>query len=658
MKRIRIFAIAALLSGLTLTSCESFFDVDLDNQANLDEIFSQATTTKRYLQHIYSYIPMEEEIIGSEGWVVPRSDEALYSFTNDVYYNYYKTGNYSSATPDMGSRYYNYWAKNYQAIQQCSIFLANVDKDKEDLPEVIAYMKAEARFLRAYYYFCLFRQYGPVFIWGDQLADDNIDPASIDRHTVEQNIGFIVGELDAILNDLPLKVSDLQQENLFQGRATRGAALALKSRVLLYAASPLYNGCELYKGQMKNIRGEYLFPQTKDETKWQDAADAAWAVIELNQYDLCKRGTGSDKFKDGAASYQAVMFDTWNEETIWGWWRRTTAGSYDWTGTHGIIQALPAFDGFIPGTTSTYQTRISPNATGFAGIAPSLKLIDSYPMWETGRYPVEGYQGRNDQSKPVVDPQSGYEATGWVEGYKQPVDADWAPAFKAHKSCVGRDPRFYSCLVPNGFYWPYQPANTRFTGYKNPECSSPFDPSKSGSLRVGYIWRRMYKAGQSMMTLTELQAMKYVYPAFRMAEIYLNYAEACNEKPERDEAAALEYLNKVRNRSGLNNIQEAYPEIYGDKELLRWCIQKERMVEFGLECQRHYDACRWMIAEDEYPGRPWTLNMNATTYEESYDRTNDEFGSMTFRFTGKDYLFPISANLRSEMTNMTQNYGF
>ena len=660
MKQIRILATAVLACCFSLSSCDSFFDVQLDDQATMEEIFSQPTTAKKYLQHIYSYLPMEEEIVGSEGWVVPRSDEGQYSFLQWVQYISYKTGNYSPATASGGStqeQYFNFWPKCYKAINQCSIFLSYIDLDTIDSKSVITYMKAEARFLRAFYYFCLFRQYGPVYIWGDRIADEAILGSSIDRHTVEENIKFIVDELDAIKNDLPLDVSDLESEDLFMGRVTRGAALALKARVLLYAASPLYNGCDLYKGQMKNMRGDFLFPQTPDPEKWQKAADAAWDVIEMNKYNLCSapNPTG-DKFKDGAAAYQEVMFKNWNEETIWGWWRRTTTGGYDYTGTHGIVQALAPFGGTNPATNKAYNEQVC-GATGYGGIAPSLKLVDTYPMWESGRYPVTGYEGTNDLSKPIIDPKSGYVAEGFTEGYKQPVDADWAPAFKAHNSCIGRDPRYYSNLVPNGFYWPNEKAGVRFTGYNNTECTSPYSAS-SNCVRVGYMWRRMYKADASLLTLDEIKALRYVYPAFRMAEIYLNYAEACNEKPNRDETSALEYLNKVRNRVGLNNIEVAYPEIKGNQELLRWCIQKERMVEFSMEGQRHYDACRWMIAKKEYPGQQWTLRMSANNYEDSYQRVNNELLIGDNVFTDRDYLFPISSKQLSEMVNITQNYGF
>lgn len=642
MKQLRILVVTILIAVFSLTSCESFFDVKLDDQANIDEIFSKSTTTKRYLAHLYSYIPIEEEIINRHGWVVPRSDEGQFSFYQWVYYLLYRTGSYSSATPS-NITYYNYWPEFYIGINQCSVFLANVDKDKEDTAAVITMMKAEARFLRAYFYFCLFRQYGPVYIWGDQLADEAIAASSIDRHTVEQNIEFIEKELAKAAADLPTTLSEVGEgETRWMGRATKGAALALRARVLLYAASPLYNGCDLFMGKMKNMYGDFLFPQSKDDSKWDRAAEAAWEVIKMGQYDLCKDNSTGDKFKDGAASYQKVMFEPWNQETIWGWWWRCYDG-YKYMGTVGghLGPALPP-----------QMFKLD----AYGGIAPSLKLIDTYPMWESGRYPITGYQGQNDLSKPIIDPQSGYSATGFTENYKQPIDVDWASPIKAHNSCVGRDPRFYANFVPNGFWWPHEDMNTRFTCYDNAECTSRY--SATGQcIRVGYAWRRLYKANTTLNTYDEYKAIKYVYPAFRLAEVYLSYAEACNEKPQRDEAAALEYLNKVRNRVGLNNIEKAYPEIRGNKDLLRWCIQKERMAEFAFEAQRHYDACRWMVAKDEYPGENWTLHVSATSYEASYERVSTDFVGAPAVFRDKDYLFPISSLQLAEMTNMTQNYG-
>ena len=142
MKKIRIFA-TALLLAFTLSSCESFFDVELDDQAKIEDIFRQKTEVQKYLSHLYSYIPQEEEVVGMHGWTVGRSDEALFSWYQWVYYTQFRTGNYSSATTN-----FNYWPDYYIGINQCSIFLKYIDLDKEDTPTTVAYMKAEARFLR------------------------------------------------------------------------------------------------------------------------------------------------------------------------------------------------------------------------------------------------------------------------------------------------------------------------------------------------------------------------------------------------------------------------------------------------------------------------------------------------------------------------------
>lgn len=645
MKKLKIFAIVLLLA-FTFTSCESFFDVELDDQAKIEDIFKQKTEVLKYLSHLYSYIPMEEEVVGHEGWTVGRSDEALFSWYQWVYYTQFRTGNYSSATTN-----FNYWPYYYIGINQCSIFLQYIDLDKEDTPEKIAYMKAEARFLRAYYYFLMFRQYGPVFVWGDKVSDETIDGKSIDRHTVEQNVDFMVGELDAIKADLPIRTDDIGVDgDQWAGRVTRGAALALKSRILLYAASPLYNGCDLYKGKMQNIRGEFLFPQTKDDNKWELAAQAAKDVIDLAEtgiYALYEDTKETDEFVRCMKSYQGMRMEPWNEETIWGWWCRS-GDAYGWLGGTGGLLACA-----MPSMTKVGGVILQ----GYGGIQPSLKLVDTYPMVTTGRYPITGYEGQNDYSKPIVDPKSGYKATGFTENYKQP-GIDWGAGIKAHNSCINRDARYYACLLPNGFWWPNRQLNIKFTCYDNDECTNRWGPGEgNGITRVGYVWRLLYQNDKSLSEGKDYTTIKTVYPAFRLAEIYLNYAEACNEKPQRDENAAFEYLNRVRARAGLNKIQEAYPEILGNKDLLRWCIQKERMVEFGLSAMRHYDACRWMVAKAEYPCNNWTLRVSSTTYEGSYDRVYTDYVGSPAVFRDKDYLYPVNAAQLAEMTNMTQNYG-
>ncbi len=678
MKKKFVFALFAAL--LTLSACDSYFDIDFQDQANLEEIFSKKNTTERYLTHLYSYLPHDEDTHNGTGYVIPRSDEGLFGFLGYGPFNKLRSGDYSTAAQGDVVKY-NVWKDMYIAIRQCTIFMDYVDLDVEDTPQVRTAMRAEARFLRAFYYFCLFRQYGPVIIWGDDLAPENAEGSKLDRNTVEENIDFIVSELDKAAKDLPTTLTEIGANDSWTGRATKAAALALKSRVLVYAASPLYNGqdggnLKSVFTSKKNLYGKQIFPEY-DQSKWDKAAAAAKDVIDLGSFNLCTPTSGNNDFQRAASAYQNVFFETWNQETIWGWWHlgigHTDGGFATWIGATGsfMYSTVPNFPS--PTITTSYEM--------LQAYTPSLKMVDAYPMAQTGRYPVLGYQknGRfNDLSKPIVDAASGYSTTGWTENYTQPVDADWAPTFKAHNTTVGRDARYYSSIVPDGFYWPSDKIKKRWVSFKSttdPMVTVPVTKFESAALNwVGYACRRWYKANTAFVTGADFTgAQRYVYPAFRLAEIYLNYAEACNEKTERNVDESITYLDKVRQRSGLNGIRAAYPEIAFEnasgtttiagisktnKEWLRWFIQQERWCEFGMEAMRHYDMCRWMRAEDEYPCAAWTLNMKAENYEDLYTRRSDIMPMDNADFHYRDYFYPIISTQLAEMVNFTQNPGW
>ena len=657
-----------------LTACDSFFDINTKDQATLEDVMSRSTAVRQYLAHLYAYIPNDENLRANEGGTSLRSDEALHG-KSQWETDWYKVrrGEYSSASSTaVGSG--NYWKKYYEAINECTTFIDNLHYDKEDSDKLVSCMEGEARFLRAYYYFCLFLHYGPVFLWQDAEgnpvpSDQGISGEEIDRHTVDQNVDFMVRELDRAIELLPQNISDVIAAYSNMGRATRGAAMALKSRLLLMAASPLYNGQNgtgIYAG-LTNMRGEELFP-AYDASKWVRARDAAKTIIDLNQYQLTEKGAPLASIQDAANSYQSVWFENWgsNPEIIWGWWYRQWAEDY-----LGSIGGEIAFSAPSGGRLCR---------RGFSLITPSLKLIDAYPMAETGRYPVVGYEetaGLLDLSRPIVDVESGYKATGWTENYQQVVDVSpsWARPFKAHNTTVGRDARFYSNFVPNGFWWPCErPMDNealRFTCWDNPDCTSPYSATE-GCNRVGYVWRRLYKAGNQLKEDTVYISIRYLFPAFRLAEVYLSYAEACNEMEARDAAEAIRYVDLVRARSGLRGLQEAYPEIdfaggggtigtvtRTGKEWLRWMIRQEKLCEFAFEgSQRHYDAIRTMTAEKEYNMENWTLHVTADNYEDSYERVSDDYIGGRSLFRQRDYLFPFGSAQLAEMTNFTQNPGW
>lgn len=657
----RIFKLTAIvLFALGAMSCDSYFDVELQDQATLEEMFSKRGTARQLAAHMYAYLPKEENPVDAttEGGFSGRTDARQVNasaYANTVFD--LRVGDYSPASITG----YNLWENYYKAIAHCTLMIENIHLDVEDNQAVRDYMQAEARFMRAFYYFCLFRTYGPVIVWGDQAAQSNVVGADLDRNTFEENINFIVSELDKAIEVLPMSISEVGlNEGSDMGRATKGAAMALKSRVLLYAASPLFNGNELYKG-MTNHYGEKIFSQEYDHTRWEEAKKAAKAVIDLNYYKLVKaEAQTGDKFVDGIRNYQQIFFKQWNEETIWGWWMNFYT---DWLGRTG---------GFIGACAPRNIT-----VEGWQSITPSFKLVDAYAMYETGRYPVTGYDrtsGMNDYSKPIIDAQSGYVADGFSNTTQ--FEAEWAGEFEAHNSTLGREPRYYASLVPNGYYWPCDPKLKTMT---NPKTSKPewsvedmrchfwrgagslcerWDQTSSNNY-FGYAWRRLYKADNPLDGGADYQQIHYVYPAFRLAEIYFNYAECCIETG--DYAEAVKYLDMIRERSGLNSLKEAYPGIEADPQLLKWCFRQEKMIEFAIEGPMHfYDNTRWMTAKENFPSLNWTLNLNdPVDYHDSWVRSSEDFPLAKYaKFTDRDYLLPFDSDQLAEMTNITQNYGF
>ena len=669
MKKIFVLVMIAVAAA----SCDSFFDINLKDQPTLDDTMSRSSTVKRYLAHLYSYIPRDENIRNYEGATVLRSDESLVAKSQyETFWYKVRRGEYG-ADNSIDDNTANPWKRFYTGINECTTFIDNIEKDVEDSPALIQQMIGEARFLRAYYYFVLLRQYGPVIIWGDKASDQGVKAESLDRNTLDENFDFIISELDKAYELLCYEVDDnglgLSLASN-KGRATKGAALALKTRVLLYRASPLYNGQGgngLFSG-LTNMNGEKLFPEY-DPAKWDDVVNAAEDLFQLGKYSLAKADKAGTPLQKAAANYQCAWFQNWsiNQEVIWGWWYRAWGDESLGQGCD-VAYAAPA------------GGRIA--LAGYSLTSPSLKLVDAYPMWENGRYPILGYAktgGMLDYSRPLVDPLSGYKATGWTDNYQQEVDVDptWATPFKAHNSTVGRDARYYANFVPNGFWWPSSTTASggplKFTCFNGPAATSPYSETEACN-RVGYVWRRLYKANNPLKDLSaDYQSMSYVYPAFRLAEVYLSYAEAQNERTVRDAAKAIEYVDKVRERSGLPGLETSYPDIdfmnaegtstVGEvtrtgREWLRWIILQERMCEFAMEGQRHYDMMRWMKAMEEYNVENWTLHVTADNYEDSYQRVSTDYIGGRSKFSERDYLFPIGSPQIAQMTNFTQNPGW
>ena len=283
MKKIFYF-LSLLISGMvvfSLSSCSKKYEQEPEDwftrDLTFDTLDQNGVIVGYNLNNIYTYIPNGFDRINGD-FLDDGVGEALPSRYNTQVENYTKGTISLTANPDP------YWANSYYGIRRATIFLKNVDRTPINVTNK-RYFKAEARFLRAYFYWELLKRYGGVPLLGDTVLTTD-DRLQIPRNTFAQTVDYIVNECIAVKDSLrPEPVADAEW-----GRIPRGAAVALKCRVLLYAASPLFNGGGIETDPVKKALTGY---PTADATRWQRVADAAAEFNALGYYGLITGGTST-----------------------------------------------------------------------------------------------------------------------------------------------------------------------------------------------------------------------------------------------------------------------------------------------------------------------------------------------------------------------------
>ena len=369
--------LAIALSALTLSSCDSFLDRQEDEQLTEEKIWASFNYTRQYFFNCWGYLPSEASSFYSGIPYFGASDET--SMTWNYAYRYINFGSWN-ATNVPNDNFNN----RYQAIRDCNIFLKNVLNCSDPILETDAARQSQLqlwydsiRWARAYNYFLLMRDYGPVFLVGDDVMDFTASTQALQRprNTWEECVKYVEDEMNYCAQNLPATLSGANY-----GLPTRGAALAVLSRLELYSARPLFNGNALYK-TVRNPDGTALFPEEFDPQKWVAAASAAKKVIDLGVYSLYK---DEDDPTNPFLNYYGVFQKPWNDELIF------CGGGYQSRWALGV---------------HTTPTDIA-SGSAYGGWGPTQSSVDSYAM-ASGRYPVTGYDRTGG---PLIDSKSGYPA--------------------------------------------------------------------------------------------------------------------------------------------------------------------------------------------------------------------------------------------------------
>ena len=611
MKRIMFLAAAAL----TISSCDSFLDTSPEDLRSPEQIYETYSSTQNAMFGVYSYIRD----------TYPFNMPDTYS-TSDVDVAYTNVHTFDMGVWSASSAQYDKWYTFYKAIREATYFLQNVDKcpDPRLTYDTREQWKAEIRCVRAYYYAQLMRMYGPVILLKDEQPDFSGTDMFRERNTWDECVQWITEEFTDLIENSPLP---LKSEGETYARMNRGIAKAYLARILLQSASPQFNGNSKY-ANIRNADGTPLFPLTYDKNKWELARQAALSLIKDGNYDLVKvlyeSGANMGEI-DPYTSYKSVFTTSQNKEMI-----------FSFLEDNGTI-----------------DKRLAPNSNGGwgGGYNPTQEIVDAYAMLETGRFPITGYTD-DDRTTPIIDPDAGYQEVGYSQ-FTNPCEGKER---KTYNMFVGREPRFYVSIVYGGMSW-FIPKKASEKIYLEMYKNGNNGPDASHNhFTTGY---NMVKLAMPEYEASPTKNVKRELPYIRYAEILLNYVEATIELGELKDPNLLTYWNAVRNRAGLKNIEEAYPEAMNDQDKLRDLIHRERRVEFAFEGINFYDSRRWLTAEETEKGDIHGMNIQAKGTPGKEEYPEDFFQRTVIEkrvFTLSFYLFPIPQSAINKNQDLVQNY--
>ena len=655
MKLYKFFTII-ILSVLISSSCNNPLDQDMVDAFSEDVIFKQMTTAEAYL--IQCYHGIGGSAIGTEDVnnfknVLGFRDDFLSTGTDECL-NIHRAAEMKNVKgllqPHEMGHYGNWrlswinWRYLYHGIKNVNTFLEGVGS----VPTATAAeeatknrMIAEAHFIRAFMYTNLCRSYGGVILLDKRfLLDDEF--TSYNRSSLEETVKFILADIDKAMAGLPDKNS------VVQGRASKGTAAFLKTRLLSFVSGPLTNA----GGYADN--DELVAYQTGTrEDRLKAAKEAAWELINpANNYGYALTGTTADPpspmteadIKAYADNFKSIFLQKgkWNDETFWG------------------IQ----YDGNPNAGTRAYHNRnTAPNGWGcFGNQNPVEHSVRKFEMANGTPFNWSAWTGSDPNIRAYTNAQLAAD----------PERNPW----------VNREPRFYATVLFDGGYWGRARSST------NDQAQVSFSIAAPGASLVGLSLSALNAQLETLSSLntggldtptgpeggwnsskTGYYLSKYLDPTLdgslsaesnsntwvemRYSEVLLDYAEACIELGEI--AEGLEYLNMVRNRAGLPD------RVTSDQGQAREWLRNERLIEFYGEVDRWYTMRKWMLCGDviETIHRTNVYHFNDGVHMIVHDTSiTADLRQWNSPEDDRQYWLPISRDEMNKAPHLKQNPGY
>lgn len=610
-----LYAIA-IFAFASLTSCnDDFVSITPMSEVSEESVWTDEGLATAAVTGIYNGLGaggLNEQMLAS------LSDEAIFTHTGRGINTVMESRSNSNDTGWINETYD--WNNMYGYVRSANIAIQKLNEGGLENTALRDRLLGEALYLRAYYYHQLVRFYGGVPLTDEPFALDT--DFNIPRNTFEESVNFIVADCDAAF-------ALLDGTNMDSGRANAATALALKSRILLYAASDLYDNTKASAGS--SLISGYSNPELigytsgSQQERWTRAKNAARAALDYSNAGYKFGLTAPVSLEEGEQNYLDISLARNGGEADILWERQ-------YVEARGPGRQIGLYNG--------------PNGYhNWAGNTPIQNMVDAY---------------------------------GMADG----TDFDWNNPAHSSQPYENREPRFYATILYDGADWKPRPSDVADRDPANQIQTGRYEIIEGGSVvthfgldtrqspvedwngsRTGYYFKKFTEPDPAHSDQTDFQSIPW--PFFRHTEVVLNYVEAVLEA-DGDEAEAKSWLDQIRFRVGL-------PAVTASGTDLMEVYRNERRLELAFEEHRYHDTRRWMIAEETLGAKAGIIQISGelkpgaqvTTYQ--YDTNNYNYsyvrgiidpGFENRLWLDKSYFKPIRDNELKSNTSLVQNPGY
>ena len=655
MKKVIIIFFAVIFASY---SCTPYLDVVPDGNRSIEDIFTLREEAWNALAKIYSYLPPNHHPANTN-WSL--GDEYIGRLDYDIQEGQLRAmrimrGLQSASNPQLGD-----WSgtrggrRLYEGIRQCNVFLQHINMVSDMEPAQMRDWRAQALFLKAYYHFLLIQKYGPIVIVDELVSPDAMaSEVFMVRSKIDDCFDYVVRLMNEAIPELKLQAMGTEL-----GQIDRIGAAAIKTRVLLFRASPFYNGNSVYFSDFLDHDGQPFFPMEYDHEKWKDVIDAGEEALEL-----CRQGNkelftykrevfyGQDKIDvliNGDAirklyDLRMKIITPWNEELLWGY------SNINITEQDGLAQATQIR---MPAGEWTAESGGEVNTSGWSW------------QWMGANYSVaERYYTHRGLP---IDEDLGFDRNQIHDAVRTPLRESpeydqyaglLQPNFQTIYLYMNREPRFYATLGFTGGYWRGHLVRIPTTMYNNGLAGRG---SPTTDFFVTGIGVQKLVHPESTSGTMNRQA-RFPYPIIRKADLYLMMAEALNEYygPTQE---VFEMIDIVRTRAGIPTVDFSWgqsgmartPNKHMEKSGMRDIILHERGIEFAFEGLRFWDMLRHNRAVREFSRPIWGWNAIAGGNFDDFFQLDVK---QQRRFSIRDCLWPIDLEEMNTNSNLIQNPGW